>query len=97
MATDWCSNFARDNFVSPENILVVENLNQTDLGLDDALGELKQAVSPAPNNTMLLAQLGQAHARVGKLGEARAVLQELQELSGKRMSGPTTWRMSTRA
>jgi hypothetical protein len=51
LATDWHSNFAPDNFDSPENILVVENLNQTGLGLNFVTRALHyNQLSPPPWN-----------------------------------------------
>lgn len=32
LATDWISNFEHDNYTSPENIFVMKNLNQADMG-----------------------------------------------------------------
>jgi eukaryotic-like serine/threonine-protein kinase len=56
---------------------------------EEGLAELEKAVSLNPGNTMLLAQLGQAHALVGNVGEAREVLQRLEELSRQRYVPPS--------
>ena len=56
---------------------------------EEGLAELEKAVSLNPGNTMLLAQLGQAYAMAGKVGEAREVLQRLEELSRQRYVPPT--------
>jgi hypothetical protein len=51
LATDWHSNFEPDNFASPENILVVENLNQTGLGLNFVMQALHyNQLTPGPWN-----------------------------------------------
>jgi serine/threonine-protein kinase len=59
------------------------------LGLPDkGLAELEKAVSLAPADTMLLAQLGQAYATVGRVEQAREVLRQLEELSRQRYVSP---------
>jgi serine/threonine-protein kinase len=55
---------------------------------DEGLVELKRSVTLSPGNTNWLAQLGQAYGLVGKVGEAREVLQQLQELSRQRYVSP---------
>ena len=55
---------------------------------DEGLVELKKSVTLSPGNTNWLAQLGQAYGLVGKVGEAREVLQQLQELSRQRYVSP---------
>jgi len=56
---------------------------------EEGLAEVEKAVSLNPGNTMLLAQLGQAFALAGRVGEAREVLQQLEELSRQRYVPPT--------
>ncbi len=48
---------------------------------DEGLAQLERAVSLSPGSTQWLAQLGQAYALVGKVAEAREVLQQLEEQS----------------
>ena len=55
---------------------------------EEGLAELEKAVALNPGNTMLLAQLGQAYALAGKVGEARDVLLQLEELSRQRYVPP---------
>jgi tetratricopeptide (TPR) repeat protein len=55
---------------------------------DEGLAELEQAVTLAPGNTNWLGQLGQAYALAGKVGKAREVLQQLEELSQRRYVSP---------
>ncbi len=51
LASDWRSNFEADNAASPENILVVKNLNQTGLGLNLVMRVLHyNQFSPTPWN-----------------------------------------------
>ena len=51
LAADWHSNFAPDNFASPENILVVKNLNQPGLGLNFVMRALHyNQLTPTPWN-----------------------------------------------
>ena len=55
---------------------------------EKGLTELQQAVSLAPEDTALLGQLGQAYAMAGRDGDARAMLQKLEELSGEKYVPP---------
>jgi len=55
---------------------------------DEGLAELRRAISLSPNDTALLAQLGQAYATVGKVEEARDILRQLEELSHERFVPP---------
>ena len=55
---------------------------------DEGLAELKKSVALSPGSTNWLAQLGQAYGLVGKVGEAREVLQQLQELARQRYVSP---------
>jgi tetratricopeptide (TPR) repeat protein len=55
---------------------------------DKGLAELERAVALAPGNTLFWAQLGQAYALVGKVGQARDVLRQLQALSRERYVSP---------
>lgn len=51
LATTWRSNFTADNYTSPENILVVKNLNQPGLGLNFLMRALHyNQHSPSPWN-----------------------------------------------
>lgn len=51
LATDWRSNFRADNYSSPENILVVKNLNQAGLGLNFVMRALHYSqFNPSPWN-----------------------------------------------
>ncbi len=51
LAADWRSNFAPDNFASPENILVVKNLNQEGVGLNFVMRALHyNQLTPTPWN-----------------------------------------------
>ena len=51
LATDWDENFAPDNYLSPENILVVKHLNETGLGLNFVMRALHyNHISPTPWN-----------------------------------------------
>jgi hypothetical protein len=51
LAGDWRSNFAPDNHLSPENILVVKNVNADGLGLDFLMRALHyNQITPAPWN-----------------------------------------------
>lgn len=51
LATNWRSNFTADNFQSPENILIVKHLNQTDLGLNFLMRALHyNQYTPSPWN-----------------------------------------------
>ena len=55
---------------------------------DECLAELQKAVAVSESDTMTLAQLGQAYALVDRVGEARAVLQQLEDLSRHRYVSP---------
>ena len=55
---------------------------------DTGLAQLERAVSLAPGNTLFWAQLGQAYALVGRVGQARDVLRQLQELARERYVSP---------
>jgi serine/threonine-protein kinase len=55
---------------------------------DKGLAQLEQAVAIAPHNALYLAQLGEAYGLVGKLGEARDVLRQLDEVSRQRYVSP---------
>ncbi|HEU5262165.1 MAG TPA: protein kinase [Gemmatimonadales bacterium] len=48
---------------------------------DEGLAELEKAVTLSPGSSIWLGQLGQAYALVGKVPEAREVLQQLEALS----------------
>jgi len=51
-------------------------------GLGDAgLADLERAVALSPGDSLWLAQLGQAYALVGRVGQAREVLRQLEERS----------------
>lgn len=52
------------------------------------LGELEQAVALSPGKSIWLAQLGQAYGLVGHVDRARAVLQQLEELSRQTYVSP---------
>jgi len=55
---------------------------------DEGLAALEKAVALSPGNSIWLAQLGQAYALVGKVGQAREVLRQLEELSRQRYVSP---------
>jgi len=55
---------------------------------DRGLAELERAVSLAPGNTLFWAQLGQAYALAGRVGQARDVLRQLQDLARERYVSP---------
>jgi eukaryotic-like serine/threonine-protein kinase len=55
---------------------------------DQGVAELERAAALAPENTMYLAQVGQAYAMVGKAANAREVLRQLQEMSEQRYVSP---------
>ncbi len=55
---------------------------------DEGLAEMERAVALAPGSTMYLAQLGQAYGLTGKLGKAREVLRQLDELSQQQYVSP---------
>jgi hypothetical protein len=52
LATDWISNFTPDNYLSPENILVVKHLHESGLGLNFVMRALhyNHIGSPTPWN-----------------------------------------------
>ncbi len=51
LSPDWRANFEADNFLSPENILVVKNTNQSGLGLNFVMRALHyNHISPTPWN-----------------------------------------------
>jgi serine/threonine-protein kinase len=56
--------------------------------VDEGLTNLEHAVAIDPNNTMSLAQLGQAYAMFGKVGAAREILRRLEQLSRERYVSP---------
>ena len=55
---------------------------------DQGLAELEQAAALAPDNSMYLAQLGQAYAMAGKTANAQEVLRRLGQLSQERYVSP---------
>ncbi|MEO6058061.1 MAG: protein kinase [Gemmatimonadales bacterium] len=55
---------------------------------EEGIAALQRAVALSPENTLFLAQLGQAFARVGRMEEAREVLRQLEELSRHRYVSP---------
>jgi adenylate cyclase len=55
---------------------------------DEGLAELEKAVALSPGHSIWLGQLGQAYALVGKVGQAREVLRQLEELSRQRYVSP---------
>jgi TolB-like protein/Flp pilus assembly protein TadD len=55
---------------------------------EDGLAAMERAVALASDNTLYLAQLGQAYAWVGRTDEARDVLRRLEELSRERYVSP---------
>src|SRR5437899_2676295 len=55
---------------------------------DTGLAQLERAVSLAPGNTLFWAQLGQAYALAGRVGQARDVLRQLQDLARERYVSP---------
>ena len=55
---------------------------------DEGIAALEKAESLSPENTLYLAQLGQAYAQVGRTGDARAMLGRLEELSRRRYVSP---------
>jgi eukaryotic-like serine/threonine-protein kinase len=54
----------------------------------EGIAAMERAVELASDNTIYLAQLGQAYARVGRVDEARDVLARLEELSRRRYVSP---------
>jgi tetratricopeptide (TPR) repeat protein len=55
---------------------------------DEGIAELETAVSLAPGDTMLLAQLGEAYGFAGRMEDARAMLARLQALARERYVSP---------
>jgi serine/threonine-protein kinase len=55
---------------------------------DQGLAELERAATIAPENTMYLAQLGQALAQAGKTAKAREVLGQLEQVARERYVSP---------
>ena len=55
---------------------------------DQGLAELERAAALAPENTLYLAQLGQAYAMAGKAANAGEVLRQLEQLSLERYVSP---------
>jgi len=55
---------------------------------DAAITELQTATRIAPHNTYALARLGQGYAMTGMQGDARIVLKQLQEISGRAYVSP---------
>jgi serine/threonine protein kinase/tetratricopeptide (TPR) repeat protein len=56
--------------------------------LDEGIAELEQSVALAPEDTMLLGQLGEAYAVAGRSAEARDMQRRLEELSRQRYVSP---------
>jgi serine/threonine-protein kinase len=54
----------------------------------EGIAAMERAVQLASDNTLYLAQLGQAYARAGRLDDARDVLERLEELSRRRYVSP---------
>ncbi len=54
----------------------------------EGIAAMERAVELASDNTLYLAQLGQAYARIGRVDEARKVLGRLEELSRQRYVSP---------
>ncbi len=61
---------------------------------DQGMATLEKGLALSPDNTLYLAQVGQAYGMVGRAEEARAVLMRLEELSSRRYVSPYHWRMS---
>ena len=55
---------------------------------NEGLAELERAVALAPGSTTWLGQLGQAYALAGRVEQARAVLRQLEDLSGRTFVSP---------
>jgi serine/threonine-protein kinase len=55
---------------------------------DKALTELERAALLSPGSTLFLAQLGQAYGMVGRTGEARNILQQLEAMATQRYVSP---------
>ena len=54
----------------------------------EGLAQLEKAVTLAPDNTLYLAQLGQAYAITGQVEQTRQVLRKLEEMSKVRYVSP---------
>ena len=52
------------------------------------MATLEKGLALSPDNTLYLAQVGQAYGMVGRAEEARAVLMRLEELSSRRYVSP---------
>ena len=50
---------------------------------DQGMATLEKGLSLSPENTLYLAQVGQAYGMVGRLDESRAMLRRLEELSSR--------------
>jgi len=57
-------------------------------GPDEGIAELEHAVRLGSDNTLYLAQLGQAYGMTGRTEQAREVLRRLEELSRERYVSP---------
>ena len=55
---------------------------------DEGLAHLKTAVALAPDDTLWLAQLGQVYGMAGDVGNARAVLRQLEERARQKYVSP---------
>jgi adenylate cyclase len=55
---------------------------------DQGVATLEKGLALSPDNTLYLAQVGQAYGMVGRADEARAVLRRLEELSSQRYVSP---------
>jgi serine/threonine protein kinase/Tfp pilus assembly protein PilF len=56
--------------------------------VDEGLTQLERAVALVPENTLYLAQLGQAYGSFGQIEKARAVLRQLEQMSQERYVSP---------
>ncbi len=55
---------------------------------EEGMATLEKGLALSPDNTLYLAQVGQAYGMVGRAEEARAVLMRLEELSSRRYVSP---------
>jgi tetratricopeptide (TPR) repeat protein len=55
---------------------------------DEGIAALEKAVALSPGHSLWLAQLGQAYALTGKVGQAREILHHLEELSRRQYVSP---------
>ena len=55
---------------------------------DQGITTLEKGLALSPDNTLYLAQVGQAYGMVGRLDESRAMLRRLEELSSRRYVSP---------